>query len=134
MTVLALDIGGTKIAAGIVDANTITLSQNALATGAGNAYFAATPAVGRTAIGALTSASSAVTMASAAEVAGLAVGMYVQGVGIPQNTVIGSISGTTLQIPTTGYHTAAETASLDSIRAALSLLLSYVNPGEPCPA
>ena len=88
---------GTTVA-GIVDANTITLSQNALATGAGNAYFAATPAVGRTAIGALTSASSAVTMASSAEVAGLAVGMYVQGVGIPQNTVIGSISGTTVNL------------------------------------
>jgi hypothetical protein len=29
----------------------------------------------------------------------------------------GEISGTTLQIPTTGYHTASETASLDSIRA-----------------
>ena len=41
----------------------------------------------------------------------------------------GEISGTTLQIPTTGYHTASETASLDSIRAALSLLLSYV--GSP---
>lgn len=38
----------------------------------------------------------------------------------------GEISGTTLQIPTTGYHTANETASLDSIRAALALLLSYV--------
>lgn len=38
----------------------------------------------------------------------------------------GDISGTTLQIPTTGYHTASETASLDSIRAALALLLSYV--------
>jgi putative aminopeptidase FrvX len=37
----------------------------------------------------------------------------------------GQISGTTLQIPTTGYHTASETASLDSIRAALALLLSY---------
>lgn len=38
----------------------------------------------------------------------------------------GEISGTTLQIPTTGYHTASETASLESIRAALALLLSYV--------
>jgi putative aminopeptidase FrvX len=42
----------------------------------------------------------------------------------------GDISGTTLQIPTTGYHTASETASLDSIRAALLLLLSYVD-GKP---
>ena len=40
----------------------------------------------------------------------------------------GRISGTTLQIPTTGYHTPGETASLDSIRAALSLLLSYAEP------
>jgi putative aminopeptidase FrvX len=40
----------------------------------------------------------------------------------------GEISGTTLQIPTTGYHTASETASLDSIRAALALLLTYVGP------
>lgn len=38
----------------------------------------------------------------------------------------GDISGTTLQIPTTGYHTATETTSLGSIRAALALLLSYV--------
>jgi putative aminopeptidase FrvX len=40
----------------------------------------------------------------------------------------GEIRGTTLQIPTTGYHTASETASLDSIRAALALLLSYAGP------
>jgi putative aminopeptidase FrvX len=39
----------------------------------------------------------------------------------------GEISGTTLQIPTTGYHTASETASLDSIRAAILLLMSYVS-------
>lgn len=39
----------------------------------------------------------------------------------------GEISGTTLQIPTTGYHTASETASLDSIRAALVLLMSYID-------
>ena len=84
--------------ASIVDANTITLSVAATATGAANAYFAATPAVGRTAIGATTNTNGAVTMASAAEVAGLAVGMYVQGVGIPQNTVIGSISGTTVNL------------------------------------
>ncbi|MFC7336874.1 peptidase M42 [Haloferula chungangensis] len=38
----------------------------------------------------------------------------------------GAISGTTLQIPTTGYHTASETASLDSVRAALRLLGSYI--------
>lgn len=41
----------------------------------------------------------------------------------------GEISGTTLQIPTTGYHTASETTSLDSVQAALALLLSFV--GEP---
>ena len=34
-------------------------------------------------------------------------------------------SGTTLQIPTTGYHTAEETASLASVRAAIRLLGSY---------
>jgi putative aminopeptidase FrvX len=34
----------------------------------------------------------------------------------------GQISGTTLQIPTTGYHTANETASLSSLTAALGLL------------
>lgn len=38
----------------------------------------------------------------------------------------GRINGTTLQIPTTGYHTASETASLDSIRAALRLLGTYL--------
>ena len=88
---------GTTVAS-IVDANTITLSAAATATGAANAYFAATPAVGRTAIGATTSTSGDITMASTAEVAGLAAGMYVQGVGIPQNTVIGSISGTTVSL------------------------------------
>lgn len=36
----------------------------------------------------------------------------------------GRISGTTLQIPTTGYHTAQETASLASVRAAIRLLSS----------
>lgn len=35
------------------------------------------------------------------------------------------ITGTTLQIPTSGYHTANETASLASIRSALSLLEFY---------
>jgi putative aminopeptidase FrvX len=38
----------------------------------------------------------------------------------------GQISGTTLQIPTTGYHTASETASLNSITAMLRLLESYI--------
>ncbi len=40
----------------------------------------------------------------------------------------GEVSGTTLQIPTTGYHTASETASLDSVRGALLLLMSYIGP------
>nr|WP_234043821.1 hypothetical protein [Cerasicoccus arenae] len=38
----------------------------------------------------------------------------------------GAINGTTLQIPTTGYHTASETASIASVEAALRLLSSYV--------
>jgi len=38
----------------------------------------------------------------------------------------GSINGTTLQIPTTGYHTANESASFASIRAALRLLGTYL--------
>jgi putative aminopeptidase FrvX len=38
----------------------------------------------------------------------------------------GNINGTTLQIPTTGYHTAEETASLASIYAVINLLMSYV--------
>ncbi len=38
----------------------------------------------------------------------------------------GQINGTTLQIPTTGYHTASETASLASIRSALALLGKYL--------
>ena len=38
----------------------------------------------------------------------------------------GQINGTTLQIPTTGYHTASETASLSSIRAAIRLLETYI--------
>ena len=38
----------------------------------------------------------------------------------------GAINGSTLQIPTTEYHTASETASLDSIAAAMKLLLTYV--------
>lgn len=36
----------------------------------------------------------------------------------------GRITGTTLQIPTTGYHTATETASLTSVTAAISVLKS----------
>jgi len=39
----------------------------------------------------------------------------------------GAINGTTLQIPTTGYHTALETASLDSVLAALRLLKTYLD-------
>lgn len=37
----------------------------------------------------------------------------------------GEINGTTLQVPTTGYHTADETASLESVNAVIRLLLSY---------
>jgi len=38
----------------------------------------------------------------------------------------GAITGTTLQIPTTGYHTARETASMASLEAALRVLGSYL--------
>ncbi len=38
----------------------------------------------------------------------------------------GHINGTTLQIPTTGYHTAEETASLNSIKAAIGLLSTFI--------
>ncbi|MGF1603994.1 MAG: peptidase M42 [Thermosynechococcaceae cyanobacterium] len=38
----------------------------------------------------------------------------------------GAINGTTLQIPTTEYHTATETASLSAIAGVLQLLMSYV--------
>lgn len=38
----------------------------------------------------------------------------------------GQINGTTLQIPTTGYHTTNETTSLRSVCSALRLLLSFV--------
>jgi putative aminopeptidase FrvX len=38
----------------------------------------------------------------------------------------GHINGTTLQIPTTGYHTTSETTSLKSVKAALRLLMSFV--------
>lgn len=38
----------------------------------------------------------------------------------------GQISGTTLQIPTTGYHTAEETASIASIKAAIGLLSTFI--------
>lgn len=37
------------------------------------------------------------------------------------------ISGTTLQIPTTGYHTVSETASFASLRAIIRLLRSYTS-------
>ncbi len=41
----------------------------------------------------------------------------------------GSIQGTTLQIPTTGYHTTAETASVESVAKMLELLkLMYIHP------
>jgi putative aminopeptidase FrvX len=38
----------------------------------------------------------------------------------------GQINGTTLQIPSTGYHTPNETASISSIDAVIKLLMSYV--------
>ena len=38
----------------------------------------------------------------------------------------GKINGTTLQIPTTGYHTTSETTSLQSVTAALRLLMEYI--------
>jgi putative aminopeptidase FrvX len=37
------------------------------------------------------------------------------------------INGTTIQIPTIGYHTAEETASLDSVRAVLKLLRTFIS-------
>jgi len=37
------------------------------------------------------------------------------------------INGTTIQIPTIGYHTAKETASIASVRAVIRLLRTYVN-------
>jgi putative aminopeptidase FrvX len=39
----------------------------------------------------------------------------------------GQINGTTLQIPTTGYHTPHETAALSSVTAVIDLLMSYVH-------
>lgn len=39
----------------------------------------------------------------------------------------GEINGTTLQIPTTGYHTAEETTSLASIKAAIGLLSTFIH-------
>ena len=38
----------------------------------------------------------------------------------------GSINGTTLQVPTTGYHTTNETTSFQSVEATLKLLMSYI--------
>ncbi len=38
----------------------------------------------------------------------------------------GAINGTTLQIPTTEYHTATETASLSAITGVIQLLMSYI--------
>jgi putative aminopeptidase FrvX len=38
----------------------------------------------------------------------------------------GGINGTTLQIPTTEYHTATETASLSAIAGVIQLLISYI--------
>jgi putative aminopeptidase FrvX len=38
----------------------------------------------------------------------------------------GEINGTTLQIPTTGYHTTQETAAIASVKAALELLFGYI--------
>ena len=40
----------------------------------------------------------------------------------------GEISGTTLQIPTTEYHTVTETASLSAIAGLMQLLMTYVDP------
>ena len=37
----------------------------------------------------------------------------------------GTIQGTTLQIPTTGYHTVEETASIKAVKAILHILSSF---------
>ena len=39
----------------------------------------------------------------------------------------GAVTGTTLQIPTTEYHTATETASLASVAAVIRLLQTYID-------
>ena len=41
----------------------------------------------------------------------------------------GRVTGTTLQVPTTGYHTLAETASLASVRAFVRVLLALSDEG-----
>lgn len=38
----------------------------------------------------------------------------------------GQVNGTTMQIPTTGYHTAEETASIASVKAAIGLLSTFI--------
>lgn len=43
----------------------------------------------------------------------------------------GQVEGTTLQIPTTGYHTMSETASIDSCKAFLRLALAMSGIQEP---
>jgi hypothetical protein len=39
----------------------------------------------------------------------------------------GEISGATLQVPTTGYHTPSETAAVAAVQAALAMLLEVTN-------
>lgn len=47
------------------------------------------------------------------------------------NASNGLVDGTTIQIPTTGYHTMSESASIESVEAFLKLLLSLsTRPGE----
>lgn len=42
----------------------------------------------------------------------------------------GSVNGTTLQLPTTEYHTVNETASIESVRAVIQLLQTYITPSS----
>ena len=83
--------------AGIVDGTHVTLSTATTATQTSNAFYAIAP-VGANVAGVSVPTSGTTLTLTAAQVAGLAAGMSVNGFGITPGTTIASISGTTVTL------------------------------------
>jgi autotransporter-associated beta strand protein len=100
---------GTTVAQ-IIDSTHIVLSNQATASGTSNDFFAIAPAGANVAGLSIPTSGSSLSL-TAAQVAGLAAGMSVNGFGISPGTVISSISGTTVNLSTATQAVAAGTTA-----------------------
>ena len=100
---------GTTVT-GIADATHVTLSNAPTATGTANVYYGVAP-VGLTAVANVPNTSTSITVANAA---GIVPGMSVTGAGIPVGTVVGSVSGLTINLVNSTTGLAATTTAANT--------------------